>query len=116
MMSPMTHHYTTLTTEDWIESQQGRTDFLDWLAGESDDTLMEQVQVALIGWAPLHRIGTLETTREWLYELRHDHPAADMLHGRFVEYWLGTDREHTSFHAWGVRRYGSEALCGTCWT
>lgn len=114
----MTHtkHYTTLTTEDWIESQAGRTDFLDWLAGDSTDRLMEQVQVALIGWAPLHRLASLETTREWLYELHVWHPAAQMLHGRFVEWWLGTDREHDCFHAWAVRTHGSEAMCSGCWS
>ena len=118
-MIPMTHttnHYTTMTTEDWIESDTGRRDFLDWLAGESSDDLAEQVRIAVIGWAPLHRLATLETTREWLHELSPTHPAAVMLHGRFVEWWLGTDREHDCFHAWAVKTHGSEALCGTCWS
>lgn len=116
MVFLMTHHYTTLTTGDWIDTRQARTDFLDWLAGTSPDRLMTEINDALIGWAPLDRLATLTTTREWLHELRWDHPAADMLHGRFVDYWVGTDREHACFHAWAVRTHGTEAVCSGCWS
>lgn len=108
-------HYTAMTTEDWIESERGRTDFLEWLAGESDDDLLDIVRINLIGWAPYDRIVTREEARSWIYELHTGHPAAVMLHARFVEYWLGTDREHDRFHRWADPKFGP-AICGGCWS
>lgn len=112
----MTVHYTPRTVDAWIESDQGRRDFLDWLAGDSPDRLAEQARIALIGWAPLDRLATIETCREWLYELGPHHPAADMLHARFVDWWLGTDREHDCFHRWAGTTHGYDAMCGGCWS
>lgn len=113
----MTHamHYTTLTTEDWLESGQARTDFLDWLAGYSPDTVMDSVRINVIGWAPLDAIRTNETVREWLHELTALHPAADMLYGRYIEDWLDSPHEHRAFHA-HADRAGSDVLCGGCWS
>lgn len=113
----MTHvqHYSTLTTEDWLESDQARTDFLDWLAGHSPDTLMNSVRLNVIGWAPLDAIRNNETVREWLHELRPSHPAAVMLYGRYIEDWLGTSDEHERFHRW-ADRCGRDVLCGGCWS
>lgn len=112
----MTHlHYAPATTEDWLESDSGRTDFLDWLAGYADDQLLGFVRDALIGWAPLHRLDTIETTREWLHEIPVTHPAAIMLHSRYVEDWIGSEHEHDRFHRWADRT-DRTALCGGCWT
>ena len=108
-----TSHYTPQTTEDWLESEQGRTDFLNWLAGETDADLLETVRINLIGWAPYDRLITVDECASWIYELHPDHPAAQMLHTRFVEYWVGTGREHDRFHRWTQR---DDILCGGCWS
>ena len=111
----MTHllHYSAMTTEDWIESVEGRTDFLNWLAGESPDHVLDRVRVAMIGFAPYDRICTREEARAWLYELAPTGPAANILHAGFVEYWIGTDREHDQFHRWAG---SDDILCGGCWS
>lgn len=114
------HHYTVQTTEEWLESAQARTNFLDWLAGDSPDELVNTLRTTLIGWAPIRRLATVETTREWLYELTILHPVADMLYGRHIEDWLGTSREHDGFHVWAQLREphtvrSVSALCGGCW-
>lgn len=114
-MAPMTHHYSTLTTEDWLESDQARTDFLDWLAGYAPDQLADHARTALIGWAPLDRLASLETCREWLHELRPTHPAVTMLYGRYIDDWLDCPYEHRAFHRWADRT-DNDILCGGCWT
>ena len=113
----MTHlqHYTVMTTNDWLQSDQAFIDFLDWLAGYAPDPVIDSVRINVIGWAPLDAIRTNETVREWLHELTPTHPAAVMLHGRYIEDWLDSPHEHRAFHA-HVDRTGSEALCGGCWS
>jgi hypothetical protein len=113
----MTHtqHYSTLTTEEWLESPQAKTDLLDWLAGYAPDSIIDSVRINIIGWAPLPVIANNETVREWLHEINILHPVADMLYGRYIEDWLDSPHEHRAFHS-QADRAGRDVLCSGCWS